>query len=261
MKSYRGYILDLDGTTYVGKQRLTSAENFIHRLNDKGLKYMFMTNNATRGVEEIYQHLAHYLELPVSSNQIYTSAIAAVEYLKEFYDRKSVFVLGEASLKAAVRKAGLDLDMSERAQLVLQALDRQVDYETLTVATRALLKGAEFIVTNRDQLIPTETGSSPSSGAITAFLEEASQVKAHLIGKPSPSIVEAAIKKMGLEKEDVLMIGDNYKTDIQAGHLAGVDTLLVLTGVSTEADIDPSLYQPTYICSDLGVVDLDNEAS
>ncbi|MBG9981023.1 TIGR01457 family HAD-type hydrolase [Facklamia sp. DSM 111018] len=261
MKSYRGYILDLDGTTYVGKQRLTSAEDFVHRLKAKGLAYMFMTNNATRGVEEIYQHLGHYLELPVSPSQIYTSAIAAVEYLKEFHNNKSIFVLGEASLKDAVRKAGLDLDMSENAQLVLQGLDRQVNYETLTTATRALLNGAEFIVTNRDQLIPTETGSSPSSGAITAFLEEASQVKAHLIGKPSPSIVEAAIKKMKLAKEDVLMIGDNYKTDIQAGHLAGVDTLLVLTGVSTEADVDPTRYQPTYICSDLGAIDFDNEAN
>ncbi len=254
MRPYQGYIIDLDGTTYVGQRCLPEAEDFIHCLKAANRHYLFMTNNATRSIEAIYDHLFHDLNLPVTPDQIYTSATAAVEYLKQNHADQRIMVIGEPSLKQAVESNGLCLDQTRDAEVVLQALQRDVTYSDLSTATQALLKGADFVVTNEDQLIPTEEGPAPSSGPITAFLERASQVKPHLIGKPSPSIIEAAINKMGLTKDQVLVVGDNYETDIQAGYLAGVDTLLVLTGVTDKTMIPHFTYQPTYILDDLSQV-------
>lgn len=253
MKTYQGYILDLDGTTYVGSNRLPLSERFIHYLDRSKRQYLFMTNNATRPVSKIYDQLKVDLQLPVEISQIYTSAVAAIEYLQENYERSSkVFVLGEEFLKAEVQKAGYVVTDSNQAQVVLQALDRHLNYQRLTLACQCLLNGADFIVTNRDRLIPTELGLAPSSGAITRFLMEASEKDPFLIGKPSPSIVESAVRRMNLNKDQVLMIGDNYQTDIQAGHLAGVDTCLVLTGVTAKEDVSNFSYQPSYIINDLG---------
>lgn len=251
LKKYKGYLIDLDGTTYYGTRRIPSAEAFIHRLNQRNDAYVFLTNNATRTPQEIVNHLKNNYDLPVSQENVYSSTEALLSYMKENFRDKNIFVVGERALHYQVKQAGFRIVNDAQADVVVQGLNRQTNYEELATAAMAIRNGAAFLVTNADQTIPTEKGIMPSSGAITAFLEVASGKQALVAGKPNPLIVEAALKKLNLSANEVLLIGDKYETDILAGLKAGVDTLLVLTGVTQAEEVAQLPTPPTYVLNDL----------
>ncbi len=251
MKKYQSYLIDLDGTTYYGKNRITSAEIFIRQLLQQNVPFQFVTNNATRTPEQIATVLNESYDLPVSSDHVYSSAQAMIDYLHQYHAGQTVYCIGESSLQKLIEEAGFDIVSDASANVVVQALDRQVNYDQLTIAIQAILSGATFITTNKDRLIPTEDGLKPSSGATTAFIEYATGVEALVMGKPFAPIMDGAMKRLNLPKEDVLLIGDNYQTDIQAGIKSGMDTLLVLTGVTQPEDIALFPTPPTYVVKDL----------
>lgn len=251
MKKYQGYLIDLDGTTYYGKKRISSAEIFIRQLLQQEVPFQFVTNNATRTPEQIASLLNEEYDLPVSSDHVYSSAQAMLDYLRQNHTGERVYCIGEPPLHALIEEAGFDLVHDATADVVVQALNRQVNYQDLTIAVQAILSGATFITTNKDRLIPTETGLQPSSGATTAFIEYATGVTAITMGKPFEPIMEGAMKRLNLHKDELLLIGDNYHTDIQAGINIGMDTLLVLTGVTKPEDIATFAIPPTYVLRDL----------
>ncbi|MBG9982213.1 TIGR01457 family HAD-type hydrolase [Aerococcaceae bacterium DSM 111020] len=251
MKQYQGYLIDLDGTTYYGKKRITSAEIFIRSLIQKDVPFQFVTNNATRSPEQIAAVLNESYDLPVTSDYVYSSAQAMIDYLKEHHVDEKIYCIGEPPLHTLIEESGLTLVQDTSAEVVVQALNRQVDYQDLTIAVQAILNGATFITTNKDRLIPTESGLQPSSGATTAFIEYATGVTALTMGKPFTPIVEGAMDRLNLPKDQLLLIGDNYQTDIQAGINIGMDTLLVLTGVTNPEDIATFPTPPTYVVRDL----------
>lgn len=257
MLTYKGYLIDLDGTVYFGKNRIPTAEAFIKQLVERQLPFLFVTNNATRSAEEVADVLRHQYELPVTQEHVYTSVMAIIDYLKEHYPHKRVYVVGEPSLHRQIEAAGFVLDQTEHAEVVVQALNRHTTYEELAEAVLAIRNGAAFLVTNTDSNIPTERGMMPSSGALTAFIQYATQVEPIVMGKPYAPILEGALKQLGLAKEEVLMIGDNYATDIQVGINAGMDTLLVLTGFTTLEDLAHVLVQPTHVRANLSEWSLD----
>ena len=152
--------------------------------------------------------------------------------------------------------AGFTLVEDESAQVVVQALDRQATYEALSIAVLAIRNGVAFLVTNTDSNIPTERGMMPSSGALTSFIQYASQVEPVVMGKPFSPILEGGLHTLGLTKDQVLMIGDNYETDIKVGINAGMDTLLVLTGFTQEENLKSVPVQPTYVRPDLSTWEL-----
>lgn len=251
MKQYKGYLVDLDGTTYRGKERIPEAEQFIRQLLSLDIPFKIVTNNATKSVEEIVYNLNTYYDIPVDSSHIYTSIIALGDYLLQHFEGKNVYIIGEPALVDHVQSRGFKLNPNEKIDIVVQALDRQVDYDKLKTAVRAILDGASYLVTNKDRLIPTEDGYIPSSGAITSFIEYATRQEAIVIGKPNQPIMEGAIERLGLEPVDVLMVGDNYDTDILAGMNANLDTLLVLTGITSREDLEHIAQHPTYIVESL----------
>lgn len=251
MKTYKGYLLDLDGTVYFGKDRIPTAEAFVKELVAKGIPFLFITNNATRTPEQVATALKEQYDLPVGEEHVYTSALAMVDYLHEHHAGQRVMVVGEQPLKDQITQAGFELDDTTQAQVVVQALNRHATYEELAQATLAIRNGAAFLVTNQDSNIPTERGLMPSSGALTAFLQFATQVEPIVMGKPHSPILSGGLKRLGLSVEDVLMVGDNYETDIKVGINAGMDTLLVLTGFTQEADLEKVDVQPTYVRQDL----------
>ncbi|MGO4928964.1 TIGR01457 family HAD-type hydrolase [Fundicoccus sp. Sow4_D5] len=251
MKQYKGYLIDLDGTLYYGTRRIPSAEQFIRELKKRDQAFLFLTNNATRTTQEIVENLRENYELPIGSENVYTSTQALIAYMKENCLGKVVHVVGELALHQQVEEAGFQLTLDTKADVVVQGLNRQATYEELALAATAIRDGAEFLVTNADQTIPTEKGIMPSSGALTAFLEVASGKKGLVMGKPNALIVKAALEELNLKTTDVLLIGDKYETDILAGINAGVDTLLVLTGVTRRDDVPSLPIQPTYVLENL----------
>lgn len=247
---YKGYLIDLDGTVYRGKERIPSAEAFVRTLQERQIPYLFVTNNATKTPEEVVHFLKDHCELETSSEHVYTSGMAAVDYVRDRYPNARTYVVGETALKKQVAEAGLTLS-EEGIEVVIQALDREATYTSLTKASNAIRNGAAFISTNPDTNLPTEKGFVPGAGALTAFLKTSTQQNPIVIGKPFAPIMEGALKRIGLQKEEVAMVGDNYNTDILAGIHYGIDTILTLTGFTSQEDLIGTEEQPTHLVTDL----------
>lgn len=250
-KEYKAYLIDLDGTMYFGKNRIPTAEAFVKQLKDNNIPYLFVTNNATKTPREVSENLNNHYQIPTTEENVYTSSLALIAYLKKHYANKRIHIVGEGAMHRLITEAGFEIDQSENAQVVVQALDRNIDYLKLTIAANVIRNGAPFLVTNTDRSIPTENGMIPSSGAITAFLQHTTNVEPIIMGKPYRPILEGCLERLGLTIDDVLMIGDNYETDIRVGIDSGMDTLLVLTGVTTKEQIADLPIPPTYIVNDL----------
>lgn len=247
---YKGYLIDLDGTMYRGKERIPTAEAFIRKLQEQRIPHLFVTNNATKTPEEVAYFLTTHCELKVHADEVYTSGMAAVDYVKERYPNARVFVVGERALQQQVAAAGLT-ETEEGVEVVIQALDREATYAKLEKASTAIRNGAVFIATNPDTNIPTERGFLPGAGALTAFLKTSTQKNPVIIGKPFAPIMEGALKRIGLAKGEVAMIGDNYNTDILAGIHFGMDTILTLTGFTRREDLAGKDELPAHIIRDL----------
>lgn len=245
-KQYKGYLIDLDGTIYKGKAKIPAAKEFIEKLQAKQIPFLFVTNNSTRSPEKIVENLAQNFDIHVSLDNIYSSAIATADYLADLNkDKRQVYVIGELGLKQELLNHGFIFNETNPDYVVV-GLDYDFTYHKMELATLAVRKGAQLIGTNPDSNLPSERGMIPSAGALVAGIEYATQQKATYIGKPESIIMEKALEKMGLNKADVIMVGDNYQTDIMAGINFGIDTLIVYTGLSTPDDVAKVAIKPTY---------------
>jgi len=234
-KEYEGYLIDLDGTMYNGNEKIEEAADFINRLRKVDKPFLFLTNNSTANPETVTNKLKKVSDVKAYPKEVFTSTEATITYLHKMKARR-IYVIGEAGLLEGLRAADFKLTDHE-VDAVVVGLDSQVDYAQLEKATLLIQEGAAFIGTNPDTNLPTERGLVPGNGALIAFLEASTGQEATVIGKPEAIIMEAALEKIGLKKEDVLMVGDNYTTDIQAGIRNGIDTLLVLTGFTRKEDV------------------------
>lgn len=243
---YKGYMIDLDGTIYRGKDKIPAAKRFIERLQQYDIPFLFVTNNSTRSPQKIVDNLANNFDIHVSLDNVYSSAIATADYIADLDTKKrSVYAIGELGLKQEILKRGFVFD-EEHPDYVVIGLDYDVTYHKLELATLAVRAGAKLIGTNPDTNLPSERGMIPSAGALIASVEYSTQQKATIIGKPESIIMEKALEKMNLNKKDVAMIGDNYQTDILAGINFGMDTIIVYTGLSTPEDIKKVKIKPTH---------------
>lgn len=249
-KAYKGYLIDLDGTVYNGNKPILTARIFVEELQEKNIPFLFLTNNATKEPADVVKFLKETCDVHTDENHVYTSGMAAIDYVKRNHPAARTLVVGEAALIKQAKTAGLIVTKDD-VEVVIQALDRDTTYEKLMDASMAIRKGAEFVVTNTDSNLPTEFGFVPGSGSLTAFLKASTQIEPTIIGKPHAPIMEGALQMMGLEKDEVVMIGDNYHTDILAGIHFGIDTILTLTGFTQRVDLEAKEEKPTYIIEDL----------
>lgn len=248
-KEYAGYLIDLDGTMYNGLAKIEEAAGFIERLRKSGKPFLFLTNNSTASPIDVCENLTIRSNVEAYPEEVYTSTEATINYLHQLGVQK-LHVIGDVGLKKGLKEAGFEL-AEEDVESVVVGYDNQVTFEKLKQATLLIQAGASFIGTNPDTNIPTEEGLIPGNGALLAFLEAATGVQATVMGKPAATMMDGALAKLGLEKEEVLMVGDNYTTDIQAGIQNGIDTLLVLTGFTQKEDL-PNLPTPaTYVIDTL----------
>jgi 4-nitrophenyl phosphatase len=229
----RALLFDMDGVLYRGRQSLPGARVLIGALQTAGVPLALVTNNSTRSPHQYVRHLAA-MGMRVSADRIITSSVGTAAYLRTVLrPRSRVLVVGEPALRRAVVNAGFDLSWGNAAAVVV-GLDRRVTYKKLTLALAALNRGAAFVATNPDPMLPTETGLLPGAGSIVAALRYASGREPVVIGKPDPRLLREAMTRTGTRPERTAMVGDQRSTDIAAGRAAGVFTILVMTGV--EAD-------------------------
>ncbi|KRN89959.1 TIGR01457 family HAD-type hydrolase [Ligilactobacillus ceti] len=246
MKKYQGYMIDLDGTMYLGKQKIPAAKEFIERLQAKKIPFLFVTNNSTKTPDAVARNLRDNFQIDVDASHVYTTAMATADYLAELDpSKRSVYAIGELGLKAALLNQGFYFEET-KPDYVVVGLDSDVTYHKFEVATLAIRNGSKFIGTNADTNLPNEKGLVPGAGSLIALVEKAVQEKPLFIGKPEPIIMKKALDKLGLAKDQVVMVGDNYLTDISAGINFGIDTIIVYTGVSTRDQVAKEKVQPTY---------------
>lgn len=254
--SYKGYLIDLDGTIYLGKEPIPAGKRFVEALQTKGLPFLFVTNNTTRSPQVVANRLAQEFDIHVGPETIYTASLATIDFMKDDAKGKKVFVIGEAGLIDLILEAGFAWDETNPDYVVV-GLDNDVTYEKFVLATLAIQKGATFIGTNPDKNIPTERGLLPGAGSLIAMVETATQTPPIFIGKPEAIIMDKAVDHIGLQKEDVIMVGDNYDTDICSGIRNGIDSLLVLSGFTPKAAVPLLPVAPTYVLDSLDEWDFD----
>lgn len=231
MKKYKAYLIDLDGTMYRGSEPIPEAVRFVNQLRDKGIPHLYMTNNSTSAPETVAERLAG-MGVKCVADQVMTTSLATARYLHEQAPSATVYVVGEQGLQEALEGYGFRLTETN-PDAVVMGLDRGITYDKLSKATVAVRNGAMFISTNEDAAVPTEQGFHPGNGALTSVVTTAAQKNPVFIGKPQPIMVDMAMQVLGLSKDEVALIGDNYDTDILTGVRAGIDTIHVNTGVTS----------------------------
>lgn len=247
---YQGYLIDLDGTAYLGNEVILTCVDFVNELVQKDIKFMFVSNNSTKSQKDVCLKLVN-MGYNVTEEHIFTSAMATEYYLADTYKGKKVYLIGDEGLKNSVKKSGAVISDDTVVDAVVVGLDFELTYESLTKAVLAINNGAEFISTNPDRALPSERGMLPGNGAIVEAIKFATNKEPVVIGKPSKIIMEYAIKKIGVPKGRIAMIGDNYDTDILSGINVGIDTIYVETGLTTKEEVLKRKILPTHIFNNL----------
>jgi len=251
-------IIDMDGVLWEGNRALPGLEDFFNLLRDQQLAFILATNNASLTQD---QYIAKLLSMgiTVSAEEILTSSMATAHYLSEQVDPYSsrVLVIGEEGLRQPLIKKGFTLidkafnKRDKAADFVICGLDRQLNWDKLAEASLHISAGAQFIATNADTTLPTERGPVLGNGAILAALQAATNTTATIIGKPEAIMYQQAIKILNSNPEQTIAIGDRLNTDILGAVNTGIRSIMVLSGISNEDDLQSINYQPTWIMQDL----------
>ena len=246
----KGFICDMDGVIYHGNRILPGVAEFIQWLHDENKEYLFLTNNSGYTPRELQQKLAR-MGLDVQEEHFYTSALATAAFLKEQSPGCSVFAIGEAGLLNALYDAGITMN-DVNPDYVVVGEGRTYSLDTLTKATNLVLQGAKLIGANSDVSGPIENGIAPACRALIAPIEMATGQSAYFVGKPNPLMMRTGLRILGVHSEDAVMIGDRMDTDMVAGIETGLDTVLVLSGVTRREDIAKFPYRPRLVLDGVG---------
>lgn len=245
IKGKSGFIIDMDGVIYHGNKLLPGVIEFVKWLEDSGKKYLFLTNSSERTPKELHEKLKR-LGIKVDEEHFYTSALATASFLASQKPNGSAYVIGDAGLIHALYSVGYTIN-NVNPDYVVVGDTRSYNFSMIELALNLVLKGAKLIGTNPDVSGPAEHGITPSTRALTAPIEIASGRKAYYVGKPNPLMMRIALKRIGIKREDAIVIGDRMDTDVRCGMESEIDTLLVLSGITQRNDVDNYPYRPTYI--------------
>ena len=251
----RAVVSDMDGVLWRGDKPMPGLIEFFAFLRERDIHFILATNNATRTARQYADKLASH-GVTVSEAEILPSCDVVSDYLVTIAKPGTrVFVVGEAALADSLAARGFVVSQDE-AEFVVAGLDRQVTYAKVAQATRLIRNGAKFIGTNPDKTWPSETEITPGAGAVLAFIEAAADVKPFIVAKPEPVMFQQALARLGTRPEETVMIGDRLETDIEGGNRAGLKTILVLSGISTAADVEQTGIRPDWTFRDIGELTL-----
>jgi NagD protein len=244
-----GYLIDMDGVLYRGHELIPGADTFIHELRTRDTPFRLLTNNSQRARRDIATKLDR-LGIEVEEEHVFTSAMATARFLALQKPGGTAFVIGEGGLHTALHANGYSV-VDHDPDYVVVGEGRTFNLELVESAVRMIHRGAKLIATNLDPNCPTETGIRPGCGAFVALLETATGVKAFSAGKPSPIMMRAARKEIGMTTDQTIMIGDTMETDILGGVQLGYHTILVLSGGTKRDDLPRYTYCPEVVVESL----------
>ena len=252
IKSKSGFIIDMDGVIYHGNTLLPGVTEFLKWLEDSGKSYLFLTNSSQRTPKELHEKLER-LGINIGEEHFYTSALATAGFLASQKPNGSAYMIGDAGLINALYSIGYTTN-NVNPDYVVVGDTNSYNFEKIELAVNLVIRGARLIGTNPDVSGPVETGITPSVKALIAPIEIASGKKAYFVGKPNPLMMRIALKRLGVRREDAIVIGDRMDTDIRCGLESEIDTLLVLSGITNQNEIDNFPYRPQYVLT--GIADL-----
>jgi len=251
----RSWLIDMDGVLVHQEQPLPGADRFLARLDEFGMPFLVLTNNSIYTRRDLSARL-RAAGLNVREDAIWTSALATARFLDDQRPHGSAFVIGEAGLTTALHDAGYTLS-EQGPDYVVLGETRTYSFERITHAIRLIASGSRFIATNPDPAGPSPSGPLPATGAVAALISRATGVEPYFVGKQNPLMIRSALNALDAHSESTAMIGDRMDTDVVAGLEAGLETILVLTGMTARAEAERYPYLPSRIVD--SVADLIDE--
>ncbi len=248
-----GYLIDMDGVIYRGSHLIPGAERFIRSLRDSETPFLFLTNNSQRTRRDVAMKLSR-LGIDVEEEHVFTCAMATARYLARQKPGGTAFVIGEGGLLTALHQNGYSI-VDKDPDYVVVGEGRTLNFELAEAALGMILGGAKLVATNLDPNCPTQNGTRPGCGAVVAMLEAAAGVKAFSVGKPSPVMLRAARKELGLSTDQTIVIGDTMETDILGGVQLGYKTILVLSGGTRREDLPKYAFRPDRVVPSIAELD------
>ena len=244
-REIRSWLMDMDGVLVREEHAIPGAPEFIGRLRELGIPFLVLTNNSIYTPRDLALRLRRTgLEVPEES--IWTSALATAQFLGDQRPQGTAFVIGESGLTTALHDEGYTMTESEPDYVVLGET-RTYSFERITRAIRLISSGSRFIATNPDNVGPTPDGPLPATGSVAALISRATGVDPYYVGKPNPLMMRSALNAIEAHSESTAMIGDRMDTDIVAGLEAGLEAILVMTGVTTPGEAERYSYRPSKI--------------
>lgn len=248
------FLIDMDGVLVHEARPIPGAGELIARLEEAGRKFLVLTNNSIYTRRDLYARLRRVgIDVPMES--LWTSALATAQFLHSQRPEGTAHVVGEAGLTTALHDIGYVLTDSDPEYVVLGET-RTYSFEAITQAIRLVRAGARFIATNPDAIGPSPEGVLPATGSVAALISRATDVQPYFIGKPNPLMMRYALNTLGAHSESTVMIGDRMDTDIVAGLEAGMETVLVLSGVTSRAEIEAFPYRPTHVVDSVAEISI-----
>ena len=248
-REIRAWLSDMDGVLVHEDQAIPGAARFVERLRERGLPFLLLTNNSTYTRRDLAARLrANGIDVPEEA--IWTSALATARFLHDQRPGGTAFVVGEAGLTTALHEAGYTLTDRDPDYVVLGET-RTYSFEQITKAIRLVVGGARFIASNPDPTAPSVDGPLPATGSVAALISRATGVLPYFVGKPNPLMMRSALNALDAHSETTAMIGDRMDTDIVSGLEAGLETILVLTGVTAREETERFPYRPSRILNSI----------
>ena len=254
MEMIKNYLIDMDGVLISGDTVIPGADQFVERLNASQGKYLVLTNNPIYTPKD----LAHNLQkmgLDIPPELIFTSAMATAQFLQKQRPNGTAYVIGESGLTSSMHEEGYIITEHDPDYVVLGETSA-FSLENLTKGIRLIMDGARFVATNPDPSGPTAMGIVPACGAVAAMIEKATAVSPFFVGKPNPLMVRTALNYLGVHSEETIIVGDRMDTDIIGGVQNGMDSILVLTGVTKPEQIERYSYIPTYVYDSVAEIEV-----
>ncbi len=243
------FLLDMDGTIYLGDELIDGAKAFLQTIRDQGKRYLFLTNNSSKNKDRYVEKL-NRLGIDALADEVFTSGEATTMYLKKEKAGARIFLLGTQALEEEFEREGflLERDRNQPIDYVVLGFDTSLTYEKLWAATEYISEGVPYIATHPDFNCPLANDKfMPDAGAMAALIEASTGMTPKVIGKPNAEIIESIVAKYGFKKEDMVMVGDRLYTDIKTGSNAGIASVLVYSGETKEADYQSSEIQADFV--------------
>lgn len=250
LKRKKGFICDMDGVIYHGNRLLAGAAEFVEWLKSAEMRFLFLTNSSERSPRELQQKLSRMgIEVPIE--HFYTSALATAGFLASQSPGGTAYVIGEAGLINALYEVGFTMN-DVNPDYVVFGESQSYSFEKVEKAVNLIARGAKLVATNPDLTGPGEHGIVPACGALVAPIRLATGREPYFVGKPNPLMMRQALKRLECRREETFIVGDRMDTDIVAGIEAEIDTILLLSGVTSRDELIEYAYQPGFVLDGIG---------